>query len=361
MNARTPWIFRAGRLLGLLLTLTLSSQAMAAVDLYAAEAEVSGEGAEERNRAIGEAFAAVLVKLTGDRQAAARSGAEALSAQAPALVQQYRYRVADAQGEQPAVRYLWVRFDNLAVDRLLAERGWPIWREPRPRLLVWLGLDEGGRRSLSNLDAEPAAALALRERATTRGVPLQLPLLDLQDQASLTAADLWSDFAEGIRGASARYGDGPVLVGRLKFLGKGRWQPEWMLYDRDAAQGFSAAPGSLTEILPAAVDVAADRLAARHAPSVAAGGPAPVRVTVAGLYDLRDYAAVLDALSQVAGLSRLALRHAAADTLVFDLWSDASPDAVAGELQREYRLQPEPPAADAAMSDMRPLNYRWLP
>jgi hypothetical protein len=335
--------------------------AAAAVDLYAAEAEVSGEGAEERNRAIGEAFAAVLVKLTGDRRVATRSGAEQLVAQAPGLVQQYRYRLADAQGEQPPLRYLWVRFDHLAVDRLLAERGWPVWRAPRPRLLVWLAVDEGGRRSLVNLDGQPAAARALRERAAERGLPLQLPLLDLQDQASLSAADLWSGFEEGIRQASQRYGEGPVLVGRLKFLGKGRWQPEWVLYDRAGDQELSAAAGALTEVLPAAVDLAADRLAARHAPTVAAGGPAPLRITVAGLYELQDYAGLLETLGQVVGVSRLALRQATVDTLVFDIWSDGSADQVAEELARDARLQPAPVAPDAEPSELRRLNYRWLP
>ena len=46
---------------------------------------------------------------------------------------------------------------------------------------------------------------ALRARAAYRGMPLQLPLMDLEDQAGLTPADVWSGYQPGIRQASARY------------------------------------------------------------------------------------------------------------------------------------------------------------
>ena len=349
-------------LFGALLLGLLGTAAAAPVDLYSAEAEVSGEGADERNRGIAEAFRAVLVKLTGDRMVGTRAGVDDLLAQAPGLVQQYRYRVAETDSEagQAPQRYLWVRFDDAAVDRLLAERSWPVWRAPRPRLLVWLSTDEGGRRSLVSAETQPAAGAALRGRGEVRGIPVQMPLLDLEDQSRLTPADLWSGFEEPIRAASQRYGEGPVLVGRLKFLGKGRWQPEWLLLGAGDVQAYSGAPGDLAQVLGAGVDAAADRLTARFAPTIAATGPAPVRIDVNGVYGLADYAAVLEILGRAPGVNRLSLRGGFGDGLQFDVWLDGSPDTLVNDLGLEPRLRAMPAVTDTAVGTRR-LSYQWLP
>ncbi len=350
----------AACLLGWWLLVAPGAAVAAVDDLYAAEAGVSGEDAEERNRAIAAAFRAVLVKLTGDRMVGARTGVEELVGRAPMLVQQYRYRVAEPAGDAAPARFLWVRFDAAAVDRLLAERSWPVWRAPRSRLLAWLSVEADGRRGLLSAETEPVALQALRERAAQRGVAVQLPLLDLEDQARLTAADLWSGFEEPIRGASQRYGEGPVLVGRLKLLGQGRWQPDWLLLGAEGKQGFSGAPGGLAEILAAGVDEAVDRLAARHAPSVAVSGPAPARVTVSGVYDLPDYAAVLQVMGAAGGVGRLALRSVSGDTLVFDVWLDGGAAALVDQLGAEPRLRAQPETG-LGNGELSRLNYQWAP
>ena len=328
-------------------------------DLYMGEAPVSGEDAQERNRAILAAFDQVLVKLTGSRSVATRTGYQELLAKAPLLVQQYRYRMDEAQDDGVAQRFLTVRFDPPAVDRMLAERAWSIWREPRPRLLVWLVKDEGGQRNMVSADLSPDIRSALRQQAQARGVELQLPLLDLEDQSQLTAADAWSGFEPRIMAASQRYGGGPILVGRLKFLGGERWQPDWTLYDAARTQAFAAAPGGLTDVMREAVDMAADFLAVAYAPSVAVTGPAPVRVTVTGVYALGDYAKVLGIMGNAPGINRLSVRRPAGDLIVFDIWLDGDATDLSQGLGQYPELR-----ADTVMSTLtgvQQLAYRWEP
>lgn len=330
-----------------------------AADLYAGETLVAGEDAEERNRAISAVFGQVLIKLTGSRSVATRTGYEDLLAQAPSLVQQYRYRVAEASGEGVPQRLLTVRFDSFAVDRLLAERAWTVWREPRPRLLVWLVQEQGGQRTMVSPDLSPDIRAAVRRQAETRGIGLQLPLMDLEDQSQLTAADAWNGFEPRILAASQRYGDGPILVGRLKSLGKDRWQTDWTFYDAAKTHAMAVEPSAMAAALAGGVDMAADYLAISYAPSVAVTGPAPVRVTVTGVNALGDYAKVLAIMGNAAGINRLSVRRATGDLIEFDVWLDGD----ASDLSRGLGQVPELRADTviAGSIGVQQLAYRWEP
>ena len=84
--------------------------------------------------------------------------------------------------------------------------------------------------------------------AQRRGMPLQLPLLDLEDQTQLTPADLWSDYQPAIRQASARYPHDVIVVGRLRAQTDGRWRGAWSILDARGAQGFDAPAQTLALI-----------------------------------------------------------------------------------------------------------------
>jgi hypothetical protein len=343
----------------LLLCWLAASPAGAELDLYAAEVPVASAAADERTRAFGEALAAVLVKLTGSRAVVDRPGVETVLAQAPGMVQQYRYRTDPAAPEGGA-RLLWVRFDGNAVQRSVSEQGWQVWREPRPRLLVWLGAERSGRRTLLNPEASPDLARALREQGERRGISVQWPLLDLEDQSRLAPADLWSGFEEAIREASQRYGQGPVLVGRLTAMSGGGWRPEWLLYDRGGVERFAAGRAALPEVLRGGVDRAADLLVARLAPAVPVGGGAQASVSVRlrGIATLSDYAAALQVLAGAPGVSRLSLRNATAGAMDFDVWLAGDARVLTEALSADPRLQREPMPTGPSEADR--ISFYWL-
>ena len=348
-----------GRLILSALLFASVAASAAPVDLYSAEAPVSGETAEARNVAVRSAFSKVLVKLTGDRLAETRTGYDNLLAAGPGLVQQYRYRLDESGAAGSTGRLLWVRFDPPAVDRLLAGNAWSVWRAPRPRLLLWLAKDEGGVRSLLNPEFAPELVAVLRGRAEQRGITLQMPLMDLEDQAQVTAADIWGSAEGTIRAASRRYGDGPILLGRLKFRGAGRWQPDWTILDAGRIQPLAAGTGILIDSLADGVDLAADWLASTYAPSVVTTGPAPVQVVISGVYALRDYAQVLEVMGKAAGTTRLSVRRAAGDLLVFDVWLDGDAAEFSQGLLQVSALQEQPVAPNGV--GVQQLVYRWVP
>lgn len=328
-------------------------------DLYAAEAQVADEGSATRNAALSGLLGEVLVRVSGNAGIAGQPGARELLDAAPSLVQQFRYRSAERDGG--VVRYLWARFDQPTVERMMRERNLPVWVQ-RSRVLLWLATERGGQTALLNLDNEPQARAALLAQAQRRGMPLQLPLMDLEDQTQLTPADLWSDYQAGIRQASARYPHDLIVTGRLRGQADGRWSGSWSMLDPQGAQGFQVPAQGLPAALAAAVDRVQDLLAARYAPMPGAGGASVTRVGFSGVHDLAAYGRLLGLLERLEPVARLALRHAEGDRFMFEFQLRGSAQdlarALAGSGQLIAEAGPLQSPAPAPVQPEADLHYR---
>lgn len=294
-------------------------------DLFVEEGPVADETAETRNAALSDLLSRVLVRVSGNSGIGGQPATAELLAAAPSLVQQYRYRTADpsngangASEPGEVARYLWARFDQASVERMMRERNLPVWSQ-RPEVLMWIGTEAGGQRELLNLENVPAARTQALAQADKRGMPLQLPLLDLEDQSNLTPADVWSDYQPAIRAASARYPHDMILTGRLSALGGGKWRGVWSLLSRDDSPAFQSPAMGLGETLAFAIDQTQNLLAARYAPMPGAGGSSGTLVQFNGVYDLPSYGRLLAFLEGLEPVSRVSLRYVRDDTLVFDL------------------------------------------
>jgi len=99
----------------------------AAPSTYSGEASVNSQSDGERAEALKTALADVVIRLSGDSTALARTDVARAIAVASKSVLQYQYRrdlVTDAAAAAPQLRLTLVaQFDTVAVDRLLANLG----------------------------------------------------------------------------------------------------------------------------------------------------------------------------------------------------------------------------------------------
>ena len=323
----------------LLAILPLSTGAAVPGDLYAAEAPVTDEGSETRNTALSRLLATVLVRISGNAGIAGQPAARELLAAAPSLVQEYRYRSADEGGD--VVRYLWARFDQAAVERMMRERKLPVWSQ-RPQVLLWLATEQAGRRELLNLDNEPAARGTALAIARQRGIPLQLPLMDLEDQSKLTPADVWSDYQAAIRLASARYPHDLVLTGRLRAHGDSKWSGMWTLLDANASQSFQSPAQPLGDGLAFALEQTQNLLAARYAPMPGAGGSSGTLVRFSDVHDLAGYGRLITLLEGLEPVAQVALRQVRNQSFLFELQLRDSAQDLARALETTGQVVAEP-------------------
>lgn len=346
---------------GLLLAiLTRGALAVQAQELYQAAVPVSGQGVEERNSAIAQALLQVLVKISGSRSVADRKEARELAGEAAGLVQQYRYDLppAVADGGQPAGRLLWVSFDPRALQQTLRDRGLPVWGTRRPTLLLWLGVERGGKRRFFQRETDAELAQAVEGVGRERGMAFLLPLMDVEDLNRLQIVDLWGGFESPVRAASERYGADLVLVGRMEETGSASWQ---LLRGDRVEQWRSSGEDALAEGLQEAVD----RVAASYAPAAAPEGVGGILVRVRGIGDFYGFVRVDRFFKSLEEVGSVALERVEPDQALFRLRLHGGIDALArsasvGGVLVAEPLEPALPGVGGESVQLPDLSFRYL-
>ncbi len=359
LNSYTKTIFLSCLLLGLIQTLP------AAGNLFYAEVEIQDESAEARQASIASAFHKVLIKLTGNSKIKSHKGVSGLLKKSPDYVSQYRYRVDEmSSGAQPGddpqklTKYIQIQFDRTAVDRALRALGIATWEGSRPEILLWLAYERQGKPHLLDTETLPQATSVLQQVAGDHGMPLQMPMMDLQDQAALSGADVWSSNEQAIKQASGRYPHDVILSAKIMGSEGGKWNGSWVLYNREEPREFTRSGKNLEHVLKRGMDRAAELLAEIYAPVLTSGTSNPVSVRILQVDTAGDYARVMGWLRQQGVVSRVAVKNMQTDTLLLDVWTSVGIQALNNSLQLGGELIPVSDVQEAGADQVQGLTFR---
>ncbi len=257
-----------------LLCCTAALNAAEINNLYRVEVPVADQGQAERNRAIQVGFKQVLVKVTGNRNIDQKNALKSEYQKASRYVQQYRYRLQEktvsgmqADETRAEKRFLQVSFDKLAVDRMLRERGLPVWGKSRPQVLAWVGFEDKRKRKLLIPEFNPKVVSMLNSLSDDRGIPFLLPLMDLEDQSAVSTSDLWGAFENPIRNASERYEPDIILLVTIKSVSGNAWVSNWSLLDGEDTRSWEFRDKQLFTVLQNGMYEMSDLLAQTYAPA----------------------------------------------------------------------------------------------
>ena len=292
--------------------------------LYQAKVLVVGQTREERLEAYPAALAQVMVKLTGNQAVPEMPRLSGFMARAVSLVQQFHYEemltTTPALIEAGYKRQLVVKFDGDAISRALIDAEVPLWGRTRSEVLLWLAVEDRQARYLLAANTLAELESHLNEQSTRRGLPLILPLMDLEDQMKLGFADVWGDFRQNILSASQRYGVDSVLVGRLIRTSDGIWQARWSLHHTAAeSEYWSGDVNDQVEALTLGVDGAADLVSQRYAQLFSATSEDSILLTVTGVEDLAGYARAMKYLESLDVVTNVEVDKVFADKVLFRL------------------------------------------
>ena len=319
-----------------LLFTTLSATAAQVEGLYEVREPVASQDPAERSAALGRALQTLVVRLTGSRQAAQDARLQPLLADPQQLVQQYVY-------EPGTPVTLAVSFDPVLSQRALRDAGLKLWNPARPGVLAWWLNEQDGGGSLVAGDQEGASVL--RAAAQNRGVPLSLPLGDLDEQLLANAATLRGNDVQALRTASERYSADALLA--VVARGGDGWQADWQLWVGSERVTGSSKGASQAALADAVLLDVSEKLAARFSQ---AGAGQSLTLEVQG-NDLAHYAALERLLEPFT--PRL-LTVAPGGRLVYQV--NASPEQLRAQLQlgRLHELPAE--AADAQGAAQAPAQ-----
>lgn len=338
----------------LALLTSFASRAVPVEDLYVAEVLVASEDASRLAEGARAGLLQVLTRVSGTTAVDQSPSVQRALRDPSSYYYQYGYdstdRVLMVDGETQPARILRLTFEPAAIARLLRDAGFPVWGSNRPGLMLWIAVaDEDGRYILSEADDHPLLDTLARQ-ARVRGLPLLYPILDLEDSARLSPAEVWGLFVERIDVASMRYNPDVVLAGRVQQEPGDQVSGSWSYRIEDRWEYVDARAGSVDELVSSIVNRLADQLAARYAVDSSQSN-LMVRVeAVTGLADYADLGAYLESLAPVVESQVVEVDG---DEVLFRLRTEGQVEQLRELIELDDKL--------LLMNAGETLQYRWIP
>ncbi|MGE8067381.1 DUF2066 domain-containing protein [Pseudomonas sp. NPDC089569] len=238
---------------GCLSLLGLAAHAETVKGLYQVREPVSGQSPEERDQATQRALDTLVLRLTGDPKATQNPGLAAVRKDPQQIISQFGYDAGPPE-------VLKVDFDPATTEQALRRAGLSMWGANRPSILGWWLNDSTEGSSLVG-DGQASAA-PLRRAAQHRGLPLRLPLADLNEQIVATAPNLEGADPAPLHKASERYSADALLAVHAREEG-GQWQAKWQLWLGEQKEAGSVQGADQAALADAVMLAVGERLAPR--------------------------------------------------------------------------------------------------
>lgn len=333
--------------------------------LYEVAVPVADQSESERRRAASEGLKKLLTRLTGLAYVPLTPEVTEALDQPDRYYNEFRFAraavtapvPADLPGQpaQPAQSglELVIQFDPDPVQALIRAAGLPIWRAQRERVLVWVVLADGTERQIVGTASDTPLVAGLNQGARDRGLPLTLPLLDLEDQLAVDPAAVWGRLSQVIDPASRRYGADVLLLGRVSPAAEGMpsaaaalpadgalagtgWESDWEFWVDGVVVPFTTSGDDLNAHGREAVDVLANELAVRRVVHGRQAGQ--LRLVVSGIRTPGDYGALLNYLKSLEFVQNVGVSGLREGRLWLLVDTPADPDRLLGTFERDRQL-----------------------
>jgi len=171
-----------------------------------------------------QALKQVLVKVSGNTDIDKLGETKLLLKNTQNLLSQYGYR--KIQGAE----YFSAVFDKRKINKALKDMQQPVWGDTRPVTLIWL-INNNKLVSDNIIKQSNDASLSwsLQQTEIRRGISLQFPLMDLDDNLALSVSDVKGRFYDQVASASTRYSRQHFVTAELQSTSSDKWRLKWQL------------------------------------------------------------------------------------------------------------------------------------
>lgn len=192
------------------LSLSCNIHAQDNESLYHGAIAVSDQSTTSRNQAIQTMFGQTLIKVSGQSKITEH----------PTILKEIKAALSYATEfgfeSRESETMLKVSFNEELIDQLLKENGFTLWDAERPTVMLWLVYeDENGIRQIVNEQTNNDVLAGIKSVAKTRGLPLLVPIWDLDDQLVVSSGDVWGQFEDRVATANARYQSDYMILAKV--------------------------------------------------------------------------------------------------------------------------------------------------
>lgn len=339
--------------LALAMIFSATLHAASVENLYRASVETPSGITEPSDEAVIQGLQQVLVKVSGDADILSNAYIQQQLPGARNLLQQF----TAIAGTSDQASQLMLDFNADAINNMISHSGVKPMGSQRPVLLVWLLAEQVRQKDFIPYGSDELSVI--EAEAAVRGLPLQLPLLDLQDQTALAVTDAWGLFEAPVQAASQRYNTDSVIVAKLEPIANEQARLSWIqITPQGQVQRYSES-GEQAMLLKQLVNRAADELfnpvpVVSHGLSHFQQGTA---LEVSGVNALADYLSILRFVQSLPVVNKVVLEYVQGNRLRFRVQLDGSEQQLQQAIGIESRLQvmEQQLNSDGSLS----LTYHW--
>ena len=359
--------------------------------LFEVSVPVADQNRSSRSRAIKQSLIKVVIRISGQSDAVNNLVVNRSLKKSSTYIQRYLYHEAeiiDEQGNLSNQLYLDLFFDEMALRNLLSDAALPRWGSNRPQLLVWVSIGDQQQQFL--LGADDQALLdsqilmdtmideptdpdetsskqtinfqqVLQQKAAARGLPILLPLMDLEDSMVIDVADIWGRFVSPIRQASERYNPDAIAAVQLMRTGD-RWRGRWLLLHEKRTLSWEQDSLNVDEALIAGIDTATDQLAEQYAVLEDSIFRNELLISVNNIHQLEDFAKLMDYLQNLTSIHSVNVANVQGDTLQLQINLIGEPAAMLQAISlTEQLVVDENPIIDPTTiaTELPGMFFRW--
>ena len=289
-------------LLSTLLLLVYPAHAVRMQNLYEAAVPVADQSPDTRKAALREILRSVVVKVTG--QGVIPNSFFQPPPRMDNLVEQFGYESRSVENNNQRQLYLWSRLNPVRVKQLIRQAGLPIWPEERPATLVWLAVDDTADRQILAEGDEHIVLDSLQLAAEHRGLPIVLPLMDLEESSMVEYESIAAMQMDPLRIPSGKYASHHVLVGHIQRVDKGLWRARWKLMGEDE-QVITTPVGPLADIVASGINPLASRIAGQFSSVTYIDSEQYIDLAIDDINGAADYARSLNYLESLSLVSQV--------------------------------------------------------
>lgn len=275
-------------------------------------------------------------------------------------VEQYSYT-----GNQLTIKY-----SPELVNQLVQKMGHTVWGQRRPKVVLWLAIEDNNQRRLVGVETDPNLQTYLSDVARKNGIPLILPLMDLEDMSAITVTDVWGQFPSVLQQASLRYGAQTILLGRVfhnsAYAPDIAWEGNWQLVGNDSST-WRVQGNSLEEVLSQGVSGATRFIKSSVEPQLPTqphtlgANTKPFLIAIEGIESSNDFVSVEAYLKSLSPVKEVNIHQLLGALAIFEvtLRNDVGRHALEQAVSMDQHLIP----ALGKHQEVAHIEscYRWVP
>jgi len=313
-------MYKAFFIICLLLFVSFAQQTIAVEvkDLYLVKLEVKGQGKTERWKATLSGFREVLIRKSGSNSILQSYSVQQAYPKVTNYLQRFEYS-SHKNEDNESVYLISLYFEPRLINNVIQQSQMPLWGSNRPVTLLWLAIEEDfERRIIHESQSSSPVEEQIDKDSIRRGVPIILPLMDLDDELKVSISDVWGRFAKPISEASLRYAADSVLFGRIQRQGE-RWNGKFGYLNQGTETAFELFEATQELIISKMMDRIAELLCEKYCVVEEVGLKNEVMMDISDINSFTEFKQLESYLTSLSSISKIELVTIAEDRTLFKL------------------------------------------